>query len=58
MKETIRKEYCRRVSVVLKIELNASNRIQAITTLAVPVVAHSFNVINWKMSKMGKWMQK
>ena len=38
MKEKIRKEYYRRVRLVLKSELNAANRIQAITTLAVPVV--------------------
>ena len=54
MKEKIRKEYYRRVRLVLKSELNAANRIQAITTLAVPVVAYSFNVINWKMSEIRK----
>ena len=48
MKEKIRKEYYRRVRLVLKSELNAANRIQAITTLAVPVVTYSFNVINWQ----------
>ena len=34
--------------MVLKSELNASNRITAITTLATPVVTYSFNIINWK----------
>ena len=46
MKEKIRKGYYRRVRLVLKSELNAANCIQAITTLTVPVVAYSFNVIN------------
>ena len=46
MKEKIRKRYCTRIERVLKSELNAANRIHAITTLAVPVVTYSFNVIN------------
>ena len=50
MKEKIRKEYYRRVRMVLKSELNASNRITAINTLATPVVTYSFNIINWKLN--------
>ena len=52
MKEKVRKEYCRRVRLVLKSELNAANRFEAINTLAVPVVTYSINVINWKMSEI------
>ena len=37
MKEKIRKEYYRRIRLVLKSELNAANRIDAINTLAVAV---------------------
>ena len=47
MKEKIRKEYYRRVRLVLKTELNSKNRIEAINTLAVPVVQYSYNIINW-----------
>ena len=54
MKEKIKKEYYRRVRLVLKTELNAANRIQAVTTLAVPVVTYSFNVINWQVSEIMK----
>ena len=50
MKEKIRKEYYRRVRMVLKSELNAANRFEAINTLAIPVVTYSFNIINWKLS--------
>ena len=38
MKKKIRKEYYWRVRLVLKSELNATNRFEAINTLAVPVV--------------------
>ena len=54
MKEKIRKEYYRRIRLVLKSELNAANRIYAINTLAVPVVTYSFNIINWKMEELMK----
>ena len=47
MKENIRKECYRRASVILKTEFNSANRIEAINTLAMPVVQYSFNVINW-----------
>ena len=53
-KEKIRKEYYRRVRLILKSELNAGNRVEAIDTLAVPFVTYSFNVINWKLSEIKK----
>ena len=56
MKGKIKKEYCMRVRFVIKSKLNAANCIQAI--LAVPVVTYSFNVSNWKMAEISKWMQK
>ena len=47
MKEKIQKEYFRRIRMVLKSELNAINKIEAINTIAIPVVTYSFNIINW-----------
>ena len=47
MKEKTRKEYYRRIRMVLKSELNAINKIEAINTVAIPVVTCSFNTINW-----------
>ena len=47
MKEKIRKEYYRRIRLVLKSELNAINKIEAINTVATPDVTYSFNIINW-----------
>ena len=52
MKEKVKKEYYRRVRMVLKTELNASNRFEAINTLAIPVVTYSFNIIDWKRSEI------
>ena len=52
MKEKIRKEYYRRIRLVMKTELNSRNRIQAINALAVPVVQYSFNIINWNLSEL------
>ena len=45
MKEKIRKECYRRVKAILKKELNSANWIEAINTLATPVVKYSFNII-------------
>ena len=52
MKEKIRKEHYRRIRSIMKTELNSRNRIQAINSLAVPVVQYSFNVINWNLSDL------
>ena len=58
MKEKVRKEYHCRVRMILKSELNAANRIKAINTLANPVVTYSFNIINWKLSKIKELRHK
>ena len=42
MKVNFRKEYKRRIKLVLKSELNARNKIAAINTLAVPVILYSY----------------
>ena len=44
MKVKIRKEYKRRIKLVLKSELNARNKIAANNTLAVPVILYSYGV--------------
>ena len=48
----IRKEYKRRIKLVLKSELNARNKIAAINTLAVPVILYSYGVIDWKLNEV------
>ena len=54
MKEKIRKEYNRRVRLILRTELNGRNKIEAINSLAVPVVQYSFGMIDWKISELKK----
>ena len=36
----------------MKTELKLKNCVQAINTLAVPVVQYSFNIINWNMTDL------
>ena len=52
MKVKIKKEYKRRIKLVLKSELNARNKIAAINTLSVPVILYSYGVIDWKLDKI------
>ena len=47
MKQNIKKEYIRRVRLVLKTQLNAKNKITAVNSLAVPVASYSFTIVNW-----------
>ena len=52
MKVNIRKEYKRRIKLVLKSELNARNKIPAINNLAVLVSLYSYGVIDWKLDEI------
>ena len=52
VKEKIRKEFYQRSQAILKIELNSANRVEAINILAIPVVAYSFNIMNWTMAEI------
>jgi hypothetical protein len=49
MKEKIKREYYRRVRLILNTELNSQNRFIAINSLATPVVQYSYNIINWTL---------
>ena len=46
MKENIRKEYYRRIRLILNTKLNSKNPITAKNTLAIPVVQYSYNIID------------
>ena len=54
MREGIWKECFRRVRAILRSELNARNRIDAINSLALPVVTYSFTIINWSLTEIKK----
>jgi len=57
-KEKLKKEYLRRLRLVLSSELNAKNKIQAIGSLAVPVLRYSFGIINWHQEELQKLDRK
>ena len=38
----------------MRSELNARNRIDAINSLALPVVTYNFTIINWSLTEMRK----
>ena len=40
--------------MILRTELNGRNKIEAVNSLAVPVVQYSFGIIDWKISELKK----
>ena len=48
------KEYKRRARLILRTELFGRNKVEAINSLAVPVVQYSFGIIDWKISELKK----
>jgi hypothetical protein len=54
MKERLKKEYSRRLRMILKSELNARNKITAIGALAVPVLRYTFGIISWRIEEIKK----
>ena len=47
MKAKVKKEYRRRIKLILKSELNPRNKMQAIKTFAIPVLSYGFGAIDW-----------
>ena len=47
MRERLRREYFRRVKMVLRTELYGRNKVLAINGLALPLLTYSFGVIHW-----------
>ena len=54
MKEMWKKEYSRRLKMILKLELNAKHKITATGVLAVRVLRYSFGMINWRLEEIKK----
>jgi len=57
-KDKLKKEYLRRLRLVLGTELSAKNKIQAIGSLAIPVLRYSFGIVNWHQEKLQKLDRK
>ena len=58
MKEKTRKDFYRQVKTILHTELNAKIKLQAINTLAIPVVTYSFNIMNWNLEEIKRMNRK
>ena len=58
MKRKIRKECYRRVRAILHTELNAKNKLEAINTLAIPVVTYNFSVMKWNLEEKKRMNRK
>ena len=56
--EKPKKEYLRRLRLVLGTELSAKNKIQTIGSLAVPVLRYSFGIVNWHQGELQKLDRK
>ena len=54
MREKSRKKCFHMVRSILRSELNARNRIDAINSLALTVVTYSFTIINWSLTEIKK----
>jgi hypothetical protein len=50
----LKEEYVRRLRLILNKELSAKNRMQAIGSLAVPVLRNSFGFVNWHREEIQK----
>jgi hypothetical protein len=54
MKEEIKREYRKRVRVVLKSKLNGPNKINAINQYAVPIIRYSAGIIKWRKNEISQ----
>jgi hypothetical protein len=48
----MKKEYTRRLRMILKSELHAKNKIIPCGPLAVPVLRYSLGIINWRLEEI------
>ena len=49
MKERLKKEYTKKLRMILKSELNARNKTTAIGALVIPVLRYTIGIINWRL---------
>jgi hypothetical protein len=48
VKEMLKKDYTRRLRMILKSEFNAKNKITAVGALVIPVLRFHFGIVNWR----------
>ncbi|XP_044757749.1 uncharacterized protein LOC123315909 [Coccinella septempunctata] len=59
-KEVSEKEFTRRISKILRTQLNAKNKITAINAWAVPVFAYTSGILNWSATdirRLDRWVR-
>ena len=56
--EKIKKEYLRRLRLVLGTELSAKNKTEAVGSFAAPVLIYGFVVVNWHQEELQKLEQE
>ena len=52
MKEKIKKEYIKRLKIILKSKLNSGNTVKAINSWAAPIIRYSADIVDWKNSEL------
>ena len=57
-KEKLKKEYLRRWRLVLDAELNTKNKVQTTGSMAVPVLRHSYGILNYRPEELQKLDRK
>jgi hypothetical protein len=57
-RDRLKKEYIRRLKLILSTELSEKNKMKAIGSLAIPVLRYSFGIINWHQEEMQSWTEK
>jgi hypothetical protein len=58
MKSKLKQEYIRRMRMVLRSELSSKNKIQAINSIALPVLQYSFGIIEWTENELNNLDRK
>jgi hypothetical protein len=57
-KEKLKKEYLTKLRILMGTDLSAKNTIQAIGSLAVPVLTYGFGIVNWRQGELQKLDRK
>jgi hypothetical protein len=53
-KDRLKKEYIRRLRLILSTETSAKSKMQATGSLTIPVLRYSFGIINWHQEEIQK----
>lgn len=57
-KEKIKSEFFRRIEIILRTLLYSKNKMSALNSWAIPVIAYSFGVVSWSRTELGSLDRK